>query len=446
MSMLRVESNLARKRGAVAALAVNLLVFLLPVQAAGTPVTARDLALGGAGTVSARGVETLWSNPANLGARNGPAFSLMFLSMAAGASNNSFTLDRYNRFTEPGTELSFSDKNEILESIPENQFQLRAEAAANALALTAGPIGFAVTPRVSGFLTLAKDYFDLLLTGNELNRTYSFDGTTGESIAFVETALSFGRRTSWVPFRNGRWGISLKLLSGRAYFEVMEAEGQLTTYPAKAAGQARVKVHYSGTTEEIGKDGESESEYKTSSGHGFGFDFGLAGRISSNWKTSIVVRDIGSSITWDRGTEKSYLYQVDSLTVENADEDDAITEEETDHPLDSFTVSIPATMHLELTRETSGFLFSTAYDQGFGNFAGVSTTPRLSFATEFRCPAWLPLRTGVSFGGGTGTCLSGGLGFQMGALRLDVAGRTHSIFPGGASKGAAGAFTSYLRF
>jgi hypothetical protein len=436
------------RRGTVGiVLAAGLLLTLYPsVSTAGTPVTARELALGGTGTTAATGIEALWANPANLAAHGNPSFSLMFVSAAAGASNNSLTLDQYNRFTQPGTELSLSDKSEILESIPDDHFQVRAEAAANALGFTAGPVGFAVTPRVFGQLSLAKDYFELLFSGNELDRTYDLGGTTGESVAFVETAVSFGRSTSWLPMRDARWGASMKLLSGGAYFEVLESEGELTTYATKASGRAHVKVNYSGTTEEVEKGDETESEYTSSYGHGFGFDFGLAGRISSKWTTACVIRDIGSSITWDEGTERTYLYEVDSLTVQNADEDDIIVDEEIERPLESFKVSIPTTLHLELTRETPRFLFSTAYDQGFGTFASVSTTPRLSFGTELRHVGWLPLRTSLSFGGGRGTCLAGGIGMHFGGLRLDLAGRTHGGAPGGGSKGGLVALTTYVRF
>jgi len=414
---------------------------------AATPVTAWDLALGGAGAASVTGVNAIWANPANLAAETGnrPALSLMFLSAAIGASNNSFSFEQYNRFTAPGTELSLTEKSEILSSIPEGEFQIRAEAAANILGLTMGSFGFAVTPRVFGSLTLAKDYFDLLFSGNELNHTYSFDGTSGQSIAFVETAMSFGRGAGWLPLDNGRWGMSAKLLTGAAYFEVLESEGHLVTYPTKASGRAHVKVHFSGETEKVDKDGESDWEYTPTVGQGFGFDFGVAGDLSPRWKTAVVVRDIGSSISWDRATEKSYSYEVDSLTVANADEDDLIIDDESDVAVDGFNVPLPTTLHIELTRETRRFLVSTAYDQGFREFAGVSTTPKLTLATELRMPMWIPLRGSVSVGGGMGTCLAGGVGVHLGGLRVDFAALTRSFSPGNA-KGGLLALTTYVRF
>jgi|GEM_PF-529293 len=435
-----------RHRRALPALCICAAVLGGPTEAIpAAPVTARDLSLGGTGAATVTGVNAIWSNPANLAARDRPAFSLMFLSAALGASNNSFSLDQYNRFTRPGTELTLREKSEILSSIPEDHFQIRAEAAGNILGFTMGPVGIAATPRVFGSLTLAKDYFDLLFTGNELHHTYSFDGTSGESIAFLETALSYGRRTSWLPFANGRWGVSFKILTGAAYFEVLESQGHLVTYPSKASGRAGVKVQFSGETEKVEKDGESDWEYTPTVGHGFGFDLGIAGDLSRKWKTAVVLRDIGSTISWDRGTEKSYSYSVDSLTVANADEEDLIVDEESDTPVDGFDVPLPTMLHVEFTRETRRCLFTTAYDQGFRSFAGVSTSPKLTLGTEVRWPAWIPLRTSVSFGGGMGTCLAGGFGLHLGALRFDAAALTRSFSPGNA-KGGLLALTTYMRF
>jgi len=406
---------------------------------AACPVTARQVALAGSGATAAVGVEALWASPANLAAPNRPAFSLMLVSAAGGVSNNSFTIDQYNRFMAPGTYLSGSDKEEILGSITGDEFVVRAEGAANCLGLAIGPVGFAITPRAFGSIALSKDYFDLLLNGNALNRVYSFDGTSGESMVFFETSLSYARRSSWIPLTNGRWGLGVKMFHGGAYFEVLDADGELVTSPTKASGEGLVKIRYSGSTEAP----EGDGDYETSPGRGFGFDLGVAGEISTRWSLAVVLRDVGSRITWDHGTEKSYHYRADSLTAENAEDEDLVLEEEYEHAVGSLRIPVPTTLHLECTRETPRFLFSTAYDQGFRRFAGVSTIPRLAVGTELRAPAWLPVRASLSLGGGMGTCLAGGLGLHLGGLSLDLAGMKRGI---SGNKGGLVALTTYLRF
>lgn len=433
------------KRVLAVALSVCLAEALVPTAGtASTPVTARELALAGTGTTAARGVEALWANPANLAGVDRPGFSIVLLSAAGGLSNNSFTIGQYNRFARPGTELSDSDKDEILGSIPGEQFQVVARAGANALGLTIGPFGFAVTPRILGSISVAKDYSDLLLNGNVLNRTYTFDGTSGEALAFFETSFSYGRGASWIPLGGARWGMSFKLIRGAACFEVLESKGRVVTYPSKAAGEGLVKVRFSGSTEE-GEKGEDDSEYTSSGGQGIGFDFGIAGEISPKWSTALVIRDLGSHITWDEGTVKEYAYRADSLTAENADDEDLIVDEEYEHSVGSFKMPLSTTLHLEFTRRTPRLLLSAAYDQAFRTFAGLSTTPRLSAGMEFWGRGWLPIRGSLSTGGGMGVCAGAGLGTHLGGLRFDLAGFRRGIKPGGA-KGAFLALTSYLRF
>ncbi|HEX9913197.1 MAG TPA: hypothetical protein VGB01_08130, partial [candidate division Zixibacteria bacterium] len=57
---------------------------------------------------------------------------------------------------------------------------------------------------------------------------------------------------------------------------------------------------------------------------------------------------------------------------------------------------------------------------GFENGPGVTKTPKFSLGTELKIINFLPLRTGISFGGKEGLSLSGGFGLNFGAVFLDV--------------------------
>jgi hypothetical protein len=65
-------------------------------------------------------------------------------------------------------------------------------------------------------------------------------------------------------------------------------------------------------------------------------------------------------------------------------------------------------------------LLSFEYQQGFNTSPGNSTRPRFALGAEYRLLPFLPLRTGLSFGGIDRFNWAGGFGLDFGAFALNA--------------------------
>src|SRR5262249_43903226 len=157
--------------------------------------------------------------------------------------------DQYNRFAKGGT-LTASDKNDLLSSIPDDGFKVRADVGLNALGFSIGRTALAVTPRVSASAGVPRDYFDLILNGNEIGRSYSIANAFGEGFAVVEGGVAYAQPVSVSFAKDFAVGVGVKALVGVGYGEVIESSGDLTTEVTGARTRGRVVVRYAGETVE----------------------------------------------------------------------------------------------------------------------------------------------------------------------------------------------------
>lgn len=404
---------------------------------AGTP-SAREWGMAGAYVAVAEGIEAAWTNPANLGLPGQGGFSLSLVSLNTELSNNSFSLDQWNNYTSIAR-LEQGDKDDILSSIPDDGFRVRASAGANALGISLGRIAIAVTPRASASLGIARDWFDLLLNGNEVGRSYNVAETHGEGFSAVEASVSYAQPLEMGWAEHASVGVGVKALVGVGYAEVVESSGAFTTDAAAARGSGRLVLRYAGETTGDGED------YSLATGRGFALDLGAAAKLNETWGVSAVLRDLSPGIVWPAGTERTFTFEADSLTGETIDDEDIVQTDETVASIGKFTSRVPPSLRLGIARQTRHLTLAADWEQGFSDFAGTSTTPRLAVGVELRPIGLLPLRGGMSVGGAWGTSVSGGLGLYLGPLHLDVAAHNRGV-GGGSSRGGSFGFTSSLRF
>jgi hypothetical protein len=96
-----------------------------------------------------------------------------------------------------------------------------------------------------------------------------------------------------------------------------------------------------------------------------------------------------------------------------------------------FTTQLPTTLHAGFSATLSRInamswipgelTIAGDYSQGLVDASAMIEKPRFSMGLEYRPWHWLPLRTGVSFGGFAGFSLALGGGFNLGAFDLDFA-------------------------
>jgi len=366
---------------------------------------ARSVAMGGAYTALARGIEAPSWNPANLGLSSRRMFRLNFVSLGVGIHNNSFNKKDYDLYN--GKSLTAQDKSDILAAIPAYGLQGDIDTEVQAMGINIGRFALTSSGMAASRFIVPKDLVELALYGNELDRTYDIDATDGEGWAVSSFAVSTAFRLSVPMFREFSVGVSAKYIKGLAYGKLVEGRSTALT-----------DINGFHTSGSVVID-------RALGGNGYAFDFGAAGAINDNWSVSLGFANVLSSVGWsDRTKRYTYTFNADSLTVElldGADFDSLFVDSEETVDIDPFSTRLPAQLRFGVARTSRRLTLAFDYLQGLSTTPGVSTKPKLAFGTEYRLIHFLPLRTGFSVGGRNGFSSSVGFAFDFSAFSWDFA-------------------------
>lgn len=388
--------------------------------------SAQAMAMGGAFTGLAKGVYAPLYNPANIGLSEYRQFGLEIAGVGVEISNNSFTLDDYNNYT--GAILTDEDKSIILGKIPDEGLKIKADIEASALSLSLGRFVVSINGFAATETNLGKDALELFLQGNGLNDTFSLDGMFSEAVAYASAGLSYGLPVYQIGNRQLSVGLTAKYIRGFGYEKVTELRGGVVTLVTGFQGEGTMIAQ------------------TATGGSGYAVDLGAALRISNDYTAGISIKNFLSSITWDQDTEEhGYHFQFDTMTVDNWD-DSIVVSDDYSVAIPSFRSTLPSIMRLGIANTSGKLLWAVDWEQGFRQAAGASTKPRLSFGVQYQLVSLLPVRAGYAAGGGRGSVLSGGLGFNLTVFYLDVAVSNHSGFNFSESKGLHFGLSSGLRF
>lgn len=408
-------------------MAATVMMFFsaVPLEA-GTMSSAQAVAMGGAFTSLATGVDAARFNPANLGLRDYQVKGLELVGFGANISNNSFTLDDYNRYT--GAYLTDADKNDILQKIPKEGLNINAEAHASVFSLSLGSFVFSGEGIGAADVNLNKDIIGLVLNGNSFADTIRINGTHSEAIGYATFGISYGRPIYQFGTRQVAIGASLKYIRGFGIEEIIEVDGMATTDTTGFAGQGEIIAR------------------TATGGSGYAIDFGAALRFNQSYTIGASVRNILSSISWNSSAEEhGYLFNFDTLTIDNIEDDFFVSDDYT-KPIDGFKTSLPAVLTVGLAKTSGSLLWAVDWEQGFRRAAGASSKPRIAAGVQWSLIRFLPLRMGYSLGGNRDAAFSFGSGLGLSAYYLDLAFVTGSRISGGSSKGLNFAVTTGIRF
>ena len=182
---------------------------------------ARALGMGGAYTALARDLDSPNWNSANLGLADGKNCSIGILNMGLRLRNNSFSLADYNRYD--GKDLTAQDKDQILNSIPENGLNINLGAEVSALNFSIGNFALTYKALASSDVFLDRDPFKLLFLGNAVVNNVSLSRTQSEAYALADVALSYGQDIHKWSGGELSVGGSLHYLRGLAYEKVLDS-------------------------------------------------------------------------------------------------------------------------------------------------------------------------------------------------------------------------------
>ncbi len=285
---------------------------------AGERTSIQGIGMGRTSVASARGIDAVGVNPANLARPLDGMVSIALSPVAVSVGSDFLNYDLYTRyFTGVATDsgrigysLSDSDKREILDAFPGSVGHAVAEAEARPLGVAVslgdlGTVALTMTDRVAGVITLPSSYVEFLFYGNPPGSVYDFSQTTGVGFWSREYALSYGMNLpSPVFLRSLSAGASLKLVHGFAYYELEHFKSTLTT-SAYGALDGTIDLLARGAGLDPGGSSSTRvSPFPDVAGSGFGLDLGVAGELTDFLRFGIGVTDIGS-MTWDANVRQT---------------------------------------------------------------------------------------------------------------------------------------------
>ena len=412
----------------------------------------RPMGLAGSYTAMARGVESLYWNPANLALQDSPRYSLpLNLGFTYMLENNSWSISDYNDFN--GEFIDEAMKDDLLGNLDKEGLQFNTDLGVF-LPLVGGatfPMPWGLQSAMAFNLRLGVegqvpgDFVEFLLRGNQfqrereaLGRDPNYDIAEWDGQGWALGVLSWGFAKPWMPsvvepyVSEFTVGTTLKFVGGYMG-EVIKSDGGFVT---------RVS----------GTQMEASGVARRGGGLGFGLDLGVAG-VSKDGRTTagLSLVNLLDVMSWSMDAQQDSVFivaeglSVTSFTGKNdltevfdnprevmvnglldtvyrADVDsatwadgDPVFRKEQD--IDSFGNSLPAMIRLGVAHKPFPRLTVAAnYDQAFSSGFGISTTPRISIGTEYRLVDWLPVRFGLSGGGRAGR--SSAFGFAFGPFTV----------------------------
>ena len=416
-----------RPRRLLPALALAALAVFFSADDAGAQGHVRAMGMGGAYTAAARGLDAVAWNPANLVMRRDGGLTIGLASVAVDVKNNSYTLARYNEVT--GANLTRAEKQTLLDDIPAEGFILDANVQASALGVCAGPFALSVQGVAGGSGTLDKDFFDLILMGNDIGSSFRFDDTDGEAYAMASATLSWAaplvtRRTHRLAL-----GVNARYLHGLYDVRVEEATGGIA-------------VDMSGV------HGSADAAYLTSrGGRGWAVDVGLALQAPRGWTFGLNVGSAASSLTWDRDVERTeWRAAATSLSAATEDFDAAVATSDTTYSVASYRTDLPTVVSLGAANSWRGLHYAVDVSRALESRLGYSSKTALNAGLEWRLSSWFRPRFGLGVGGASGRRSSAGLGLGLGPVKWDLAVANQGKILPGDTKGLSFASAFGLEF
>lgn len=417
--MNQKKNNLRRK------IAFISLLFFIVSSSLQAQWTVRALGMGRAYTAVARGVHSVNWNPANLGLPDNPPFTFSIVSASAAVSNNGFT--KGDVYQYEGKYWDQNMKEDILSKIPDNGLSLNAAASVRALSFSIKHFAMTFDGDGDGYARLDKTVFNLLLKGNEVGQTYTFNDVDGHGVGVGSLSFSWGQPFDMDFAEAFSMGATLRFTMGiyKAKVENVTSSLQVSDY---------------------GMDIRSEYLAKYAEGGlGWSLDIGAAAQKDEHWTFGFGLMNLIGTIPWRDnakmvyGTVQGAEVAIEEFSRDDKEERSSVQDTSWTQDTMGFSEKMPTSMHLGAAYAEGNYLISMDYIQGFRRGVYVSTTPNVAFGTEWAGVGWLPLRLGLSLGGKLGVATSCGFGLRLGAFSMDVGWMSRGfLFPNTSKGGVLG--------
>jgi hypothetical protein len=398
---------------------------------------------------SSRGLDAVGLNPANLAVPGRGTVTVGLMPFGAQFGIDFMTYDLYEEYFTGekgsggriGRLLTDADKRTLLASFPDGVGRGSAHVEARPIGVFLqlheyGNLAFTITEYGSMNFMIPQDFAKFLLYGNPPGSSYDFSQTSAQVMWLREYALTYARELPTPVFvRSLSAGVAVKVIHGFGCFEIERANTRFTT---GLDGILHGNMDFGGRMAGIDPiRGGSDAAYQpfpAPAGTGWGLDLGIASDITRYLRAGVSITDIGS-VEWTRNLEQ--VVSSGTVTVDNPLEEtqrDSLEDAVTGERIPGMPFSTPLTtmfrvgaaVELHKVPVLRGFLwgewmFACDFNIGLVDGAAGPQTGRLSMGLEFKPWGFLPLRTGVSFGGPDRYSFALGMGFHFGVFDLDLA-------------------------
>ncbi len=403
----------------IAAIACGLLVCLAgSADAQLAPPSARSFGLAGSFTARARGYEAPFWNPANLGLRDGPAWSVGLPGASFFLGNNSLSYgqiaDLYGEFIDDST------KSQLLADIrrddPDRMFELSFDLSGHVLGFSLGRFAVALGVIGAASLEVSPDAMELLLFGNVgedgLGRDFTLRGSQGQAWSLSGASISYAQpftvpALEWVGIR---FSVGATVKYGLAHGL------------ARLADQGSLLA-----SDPLALDVEAEALNSTDvdAGRIWAVDVGAA----MDWKSLVVglsLQNALADIVWSEEdfelTQYSLTADFDSTTLTDTTVAFAQLSPADQERVLGFLdrTDVPKQLRLAAFYRL-GPMFSISADvtERIGGRLRAGWERSAAVGAELRPVQFLPLRAGVATNL-EGVAYTGGLGIYSGPVHLDM--------------------------
>jgi hypothetical protein len=414
--------------------------------AGGDRVNVRGMGMARTYIASSKGLDAVGINPANLALRDDD-FTLSLAPLGVHAGSDFMTWGLYNDYFtgvetsagRVGKYLEDADKQRILDAFRDGVGNISADISVRPVGMSfqiesIGGFALTMTDHIGMAAKIPSDYVRFALYGNTPGSTYDFSATSLKASWLREFALSFGGTIPHPDFME--WlslGASVKIVHGFGYYEVQEFNTSLVT-----ADNGMLTGHVGYQSRLVGADPTNPNSgfFLTPFGmnvygYGTGFDLGLAGGISDFMTVGVSIVDLGK-VNWEDKIEETVadttLVVDDPRVVEDgsAIESALRGSKRVGAP---FSTSLPTTFRvgaaLQLDKVAEWIpgemLLAVDFNKGLVDEPGTSLYSRVSAGVEWKLLSFLPIRSGISFGGTDRMNYAFGFGLNFGFFDLDVA-------------------------
>ena len=447
--------------------------FVFPLQfiIAGERANIRGMGMARTFVASSQGLDAVGINPANLAVSDNSTVTFGFLPLGIHVGSDFLDYRLYTTYFtgvetdsgRVGRYLTEADKKDILNSFTDPVANTTGEFETRLVGVTyriegIGAGAFTVTDHVGAFATVPRDYLQFLLYGNPTGSSYRFNDTKVQASWTREYALSVGGNLRIRFLKSVAAGAAVKLVHGFGYYEVQRFNTSLVTDAhATLTGSVDFLSRRAGIDPSEVRFIDTYKLFPAVAGKGLGFDLGVRGEVNEFLSAGVSVTDIGS-ISWNRDTEEKVadttLVVDDPLDETQRSTIESVVKGRT-RATGRFSTALPAKLRIGVALQVDQLpgmeampgelLLELDYNQGLVETPFSTRNPRVSMGAEYRPLSWLPVRSGVSFGGTDRMNLALGIGVMLSMFDFELASEnvTWLFVPNSFSRGSVAVGTRF---